>query len=393
MATTEVIIIGGGCTGAAIAYQLAAQGAGDVTLLERRTLGSGTTAQSSGIVRRHYSIPTLARMAHRSLQVFERFGEAVGGDVGFRRTGLLIGAREDDLEGLRASVAMQQEIGIETRMIGADDLRALEPRMAAEDLVGACYEPGAGSADPAAVTMAYARRARACGATIRQGARVASLLIDGGRIRGVTLGDGTRLGADAVVVASNIWSVPLLRAAGVDLPIRATRHPCILLQRPSTFGPPHTILFDFTNGLYLKPEATDLTLAGTLEDVDPAPVTDPDRFATAPSHAETDLLATRAAQRFPALAEATLQAGWAGLYDVSPDWQPAIGPAPGIDGLYCALGFSGHGFKLCPVVGEIVANMVLGRRQPDDLDLDLFRVDRFAAGALAESRYAYGIVG
>jgi glycine/D-amino acid oxidase-like deaminating enzyme len=393
MATADVLIVGGGCTGAAIAYQLATLGAGAVTLLERKTLGSGTTAQSSGIVRQHYSIPTLARMAQRSLHVFEHFDDAVGGDVGYRRTGLLIGARAEDLAGLSASVTMQQGLDIETHMISVDEVRALEPHMAAEDLVAACHEPGAGYADPAAVIMAYARRARALGATILQGAEVAALLIAGDRVRGVALRDGTRIDAGTVIVACNIWGVALLRAVGVDLPIHATRHPCILLQRPAAFGPPHMILFDFTNGLYLKPEGTDLTLAGSLEEVGAEMVADPDHFATVPSHAEIETLAARAAKRFPALTDATLQAGWAGLYDVSPDWQPVIGPAPGIAGLYCALGFSGHGFKLCPMVGKVVAGMVLGRPRPDDLDLSLFRADRFAAGTLAESRYAYGVIG
>ncbi|HWE61945.1 MAG TPA: FAD-binding oxidoreductase [Chloroflexota bacterium] len=390
---SDIVIVGGGCTGTSIAYHLAALGAGTVTLLERKTLGSGTTAQSSGIVRQHYSDPTLARMAQRSLRVFEHFDQMVGGEVGFRRTGLLIGAREEDLAGLRASVAMQQELGIDTRMIGHDDLRALEPRMSCDDLVAACYEPEAGYTDPAAVTMAYAQRARALGATIRQGAMVTALLVDGARIRGVELADGTRIGAGTVIVASNIWGVPLLRAAGLDMPIHATRHPCILLQQPPAFGPQHMILFDFTNGLYLKPEGADLTLAGMLEEAEDERIADPDHIAMRPSHAEAEALATRTAQRFPILADATLQAGWAGLYDVSADWQPAIGPAPGLDGLYCAIGFSGHGFKLCPMVGEIVAAMALGQPVPDDLDVDLFRVDRFTAGHLARSRYAYRIIG
>jgi sarcosine oxidase subunit beta len=222
---------------------------------------------------------------------------------------------------------------------------------------------------------------------------VTALLVHNAHVQGVALGDGTRLSAGTVIVANNIWGVPLLRAAGVELPIHATRHPCILLQQPPAFGPQHHILFDFTNGLYLKPEGSGLTLAGMLDEPEAEVIADPDRFAAVPSHAEAAALATRAARRFPALEDATLQAGWAGLYDVSADWQPVIGAAPGIDGLYCALGFSGHGFKLCPIVGDLVATMALGGALPDDLDLDLFRADRFAAGTIAQSRYTYAIIG
>ena len=387
------MIVGGGCIGTSIAYHLVLHSAGKVTLLERNTLGSGTTAQSSAIIRQHYSIATLARMAQRSQRVLEAFDAQVGGAIGFQLTGLLIGAREADLDGLRTSVAMQQSLGIDTRIIDLAELQALEPRMNCNDLVGACYEPGAGYADPAAVTLGYARQARALGAEIRQGAAVAALLVQGERVCGVELNNGEQLLAGTVIVAAGIWGVPLLQAIGVDLPIHATRHPCILLQRPADFGVRHAILFDFTNGLYLKPEGADLTLAGTLEEGEVATVADPDHFATRPTAAEEEGLAVRMADRFPALAEATLQAGWAGLYDVSADWQPVIGPVVTWEGLHCALGFSGHGFKLCPSVGEIVAAQLLHLPIPQGLDLSIFRADRFGSGDLTESRYTYGIIG
>ncbi|HVA90520.1 MAG TPA: FAD-dependent oxidoreductase, partial [Chloroflexota bacterium] len=154
MAGADIVIVGGGCMGASIAYHLALAGAGDITLLERGTLGSGTTGASSAIIRQHYGIPTLAAMAQRSLRIFQRFDELVGGDVGFRQTGLLIGARSEDLEALQASVTMQRGLGIDTRMVDREELRELEPRMTAHDLVGACHEPEAGYADPVATTMA-----------------------------------------------------------------------------------------------------------------------------------------------------------------------------------------------------------------------------------------------
>jgi glycine/D-amino acid oxidase-like deaminating enzyme len=391
LAGSDLLIVGGGCMGASIAYHLAKAGVGKVTLLERRTIGSGTTGASSAIVRQHYSLPTLADMAQRSLRVFQNFADMVGGDAGFRQTGLLIGARAEDLDGLAASVAMQQGLGIDTRMIDRHELGELEPRMTADDLIGACYEPEAGYADPVAVTMAYARAARAVGAQVLTNSPVQALLVEGGRARGVRLADGTELKAEIVIVAANIWSVSLLRAVGVDLPVHATRHPCILLQQPAGFGPQHAIFFDFTNGLYLRPEGATLTLAGTLDETE-AHAADPDRFQTTPSHEEAERFAIRAARRFPALENATLQSGYAGIYDVSADWQPIIGPMPGIEGLYGALGFSGHGFKLCPVVGELLADMVLGHETPA-IDRDLFRADRFAQGDLAPSRYAYNIIG
>ena len=261
--------------------------------------------------------------------------------------------------------------------------------MVTSDLLAACYEPEAGYADPIATTMAYARGAREGGAAILEQTPVAALWVERDRVRGVRLADGTAVEAETVIVAAGIWGVRLLGAAGIDLPVRPTRHPCILLRPPVDFGPPPPILFDFSNGLYLKPEGG-MILAGTLEESE-ADRVDPDRYNGMPSNDEQERFAARTARRFPALEDATLQSGWAGLYDVSADWQPIIGETA-IGGLFCAVGFSGHGFKLCPVVGEMVRDMVLRRPTPG-IDSGMFRPDRFTMGALAESRYAYGIIG
>jgi glycine/D-amino acid oxidase-like deaminating enzyme len=392
MATAaDILIIGGGCMGASIAFHLAQAHAGKVLLCERATFGAGTTGRSSAIVRQHYSLPMLARMAQQSLRTFQRFDEVVGGDVGFRQTGLLIIARSADLDGLRVTAAMHQGLGIDTRILDHAELHTLEPRMALDDLAGACYEPEAGYADPVATIMAYAQRARQLGATLRQQTRVASLLVQGDRVRGVLLDDGATLEAPIVIVAANIWSGALLREVGFELPVHATRHACILLQQPPDFGPQHAIVFDFSNGLYLRPDGADLTIAGTLDESE-AQVVNPDHYNALPTHAEAERFATDTARRFPVLAEATLTSGWAGIYDVSPDWQPIIDAVPGIEGLYCAAGFSGHGYKLCPAVGELVRDLVLGQATLET-DRDLFRADRFAGGALAPSRYTYGIIG
>lgn len=388
----DVVIVGGGCTGSSIAYHLARQRAGRIILLERQTIASGTTGLSTAVIRQHYSTPVLADMAHRSLMTFERFDDVVGGEAGFRRTGLIIGARAQDLDALRQSVDMQRDLGIETRIIDLDALRALEPRMVTTDLVAACFEAGAGYADPVATTTSFARRARDLGVVVREGHPVSAVLMRGGRVRGVRLGDGTEITAGSVVMAANCWSVPLLRDIGLECPVRPSRHVGVLYQQPPGFGPQHAIVHDFTNGLYLRPEGANLTLVGRLDEPPQETHVDPDHYRTTPTPDENVDHADRATRRFPALQDATQVSGWAGIYDISPDWQPLLGPAPGISGLYCAFGFSGHGFKLSPIVGESIANMVLGRATTG-LDLDIFRVDRFAAGALARGHYEYGIIG
>lgn len=390
--TADFVVIGGGCAGTSIAYHLASQRAGRVTLLERHTLASGTTGFSSAIVRQHYTVPVVARMAQRSLRVFQHFGEAIGGESGFRQTGLLVGARAQDLDHLRETVAMHHELGIDSRMIDLEQLQELEPRMSTTDLVAACYEPEAGYADPVATTQSFGRRARELGAQVREHSPVHSLLVQGDRVRGVRLQDGTQIEAPTVVVAANNWGVVLLRAVGVDLPVHPSRHACVLIQQPDGFGGQHPILLDMTNGLYLRPEGTDLTLAGTLDEPENEEPVDPDRYNAVPTHAEEADIAARICRRFPALQEGTVQSGWAGIYDISADWQPILSAIPGISGLFCALGFSGHGFKLSPVVGEMMANLMVGR-STEGIDMEIFRAERFVGGALAHSTYAFGIIG
>jgi glycine/D-amino acid oxidase-like deaminating enzyme len=388
----DVVIIGGGCAGSSIAYHLARARAGRVLLLERRSLASGTTGFSSAIVRQHYSTPVLAAMAQRSLRRFQHFAEEIGGEAGFRQTGMIMGAREQDLAALRTAVAMQQSLGIDTRMIDLAELHALEPRLSARDLVAACYETEAGYADPVATTTSFGRRARELGAQIREQSAVLSLRVESGRIRGVRLIDGTAIDADAVVVAANVWSVALLRDIGIDVPVRPSRHACILVQQPPSFGAQHAIFVDFSHGLYLRPEGADLTLIGTIDEPEQPHTLDPDSYRATPTPDEEARMAGGVANRFPILQHATLHAGWAGIYDVSADWQPLLGRVPGILGLYCACGFSGHGFKLSPMVGELMANLVL-EQDTADIDLDFFRIDRFVRGTSARGQYAYGILG
>lgn len=390
--TADYVIIGGGCAGTSIGYHLARLHAGRVVLLERNTLASGTTGFSSAIVRQHYSTPVVARMAQRSLAVFQHFTEIIGGESGFRQTGMLIGARAQDMDQLRVTIAMHHDLGIDSRLIDLSELRALEPRISTLDLVGACYEPAAGYADPVSTTVSFGHRARDLGADVREHSAVRSLLLHGDRIRGVRLQDGSEIEAPAVVVAANNWGVALLRDVGVDLPVHASRHACVLIQQPPDFGPQHAVFLDFTNGLYMRPEGPNLTLAGFLDEPDEEGSVDPDNYRTVPTPDEEAHMAAGIARRFPTLQDGTLQSGWAGIYDISADWQPILSAVPGIAGLFCALGFSGHGFKLSPAVGEVMANLMVGR-DTEGIDLEIFRADRFAQGALARGQYEYGIIG
>ena len=389
--TADILIIGGGVMGASIAYQLARQQAGRVVLLERQALASGTTGRSGAIVRQHYSNDFTIRMAKESLAIFQHFAEQVGGDCGFVSTGMLVLVDEQGADALRANVRMQQEQGINTRLIHADETHDIAPEYSGEGVTLACYEADAGVADPMATTCSFAQRARDDGADIREGVTVTHILQQQGRITGIRTVEGDIL-APTVVLAANVWSKRLAQGVGIPLPLMPTRHPMVSLRRPNDFGGRsgmHAVALDLTRGIYLRPDVGGVTLVGSTEDVLAA--SDPDAYAQGLSEHEIAHFREAAGACLPALTRAVPRGGWAGIYDDTPDYHPILDRIAPYDGLYCAVGFSGHGFKLSPTIGQWMAQYMLTGTKPDDMQH--FAYDRFARGQEIRPRYASGVLG
>lgn len=389
--TADVIIIGGGITGTSAAYQLAQRGH-RVTLLEKSYLAAGGTGRTVGLVRQHYSNETTIHMALRSLQVWQDFEQAVGGDVGWVTTGALFLVGPHDVDGLKANVALQQQVGVNTQFLDREAVRAFAPYLAVDDVGGAAYEPDSGCADGAMATRAYADRAKTLGATILQGVEVTAICTDGGRITGVDTSQGN-FSAPVVINAAGPWGARLARSVGYDTPVEVSRHQVAVFQRPESLATPqHPFIGDFIQGFYLRPETGRLTLSGSLEASEAANKADPDSYVETVDMDFTIAMADFTEHRVPAMCDAEIRKGWAGLYDVTPDWHPIIGPMPGLDGFICAYGWSGSGFKMAPVVGEMLADLATGdRRCP--IDAHLFRFERFAEDDLVTGRYAYSIMG
>ncbi len=382
----DVVIVGAGCTGTSAAWQLARRGAGRVLLLEKQALAAGGTGRSTAIIRTHYTHEALARMALAARRVFENFGEVVGGNCGFRRTGFLALNRARDREAVEANVVMHRSLGIDAHVLTPTDLQQLEPRLSTEEVGVAAWEPESGQADPHGTTTAFAEAARRAGAEVRIGPAALSLLTSGTRVVGVRTSEG-EIAAGTVVVAAGYRSKDLLAATGFDLPLTPVRHSIAILHRSTGFGPSHPVISDRVWGRYFMPESDELTLAGTTGPhegrVDPEVEAD-----YRPGDEELERLASGFLRRFKDEDAARLKGGWTGVYDCSPDLQPVLGPVPGIEGLHVAAGFSGHGFKLSPVVGELLAQRILDGRTAL-VDLALFRPSRFAENDPIVSPHPY----
>jgi sarcosine oxidase subunit beta len=397
MANPDVIVIGAGVIGASVAWHLAALGAREVLVVDRGQVGEGTSSQSSGILRTHYSVPSNVALARASWSVFERFAEYLGDDeasAGLVKCGYLIAAPEGQrLPALRASLAHQRASGIAVRELDAAEAASLLPIARFDDVALIGFEPEAGFADAYLVASAFARGARRRGARFMTGVAVQGLLRESGRegerVVGVRTAQGD-LHAGTVVSAQNIWSAELEAWSGVPMPVKAERHRVLALQGEPAYTPAMPVFKDLGSPgmLYCRSYGGRQMLVseGTAGEVLDAPDNEQ-------GDVSMDLVAEIGAQvteRFPSYESAGLASSWTGVYDVTPDWNPVLGPVPSLPGLVVAFGFSGHGFKLSPAVGRAIAQTVLGL--PTEVPLAPYTIERFGRGELLTGLYGQGAV-
>ena len=386
--TADAVIIGGGVMGCAIQYHLARLGVANTVLLERDVLGSGSTGRSQAICRMHYSNAVTTELAWQSLQVFADFDARVGGTSGFVNTGYLVVVNEADEGGLERNVAMQQELGVPTSVVSQDDLAQVAPMVTLYDDERAAWEPNSGYADPYQVTVSYAARAGEAGARILMRTPAAGIETQGDRVQAVVTADGDRIATDTVIVAAGPWSKQVLAGVGVDVPLIPVRHQIATVARPLERVPNHPTVGDISQSFSFRPDGSNFTTMGFGDDNEQS---DPDVYPQGLELSDAAIARGKLARRIPGMADAYYRGGWSGLFTTTPDWHPVLDAVPGVGGLYCGIGFSGHGFKLSPAIGKAVAELVVEGRARD-VDLTPLRFTRFAEGDLLESSYRYRVL-
>jgi glycine/D-amino acid oxidase-like deaminating enzyme len=372
----DVVIVGGGVTGTSIAFHLARAGVRDIVVLERRFLAAGGTGRSVGIIRQLYPTAEMTRMVLRSLDVYRGFDEVVGGDAGYVGCGALIAVGEPMRAQLERVLALQRPLGVRAELLTPAEAARVEPRIDPSSLASVVYEPASGYADPTAVTLAYAAAARRLGVTVEQGQEVTTILRRGDQVAGVATAGGDVIAAPVVVNAAGLWSPGLASQAGIELPIVIGRHPVFIVERDPGFGPPHLVFLDLGGGAYVRPETGGLTLTGSLTDDERRHPVDPELLGSEAGFGEATEALERSSRAMPRLAEARYRQGYVGAFDITPDWMPILGQTP-LTGLWIAAGLSGHGFKLAPAIGEMMAALITGA--PPPVSAAPFRFDRFAA--------------
>ena len=377
MEAFDVGIVGAGVHGASAAYHLASRGV-STAIFERTTPAGGPTGASSAICRAYYTNTFLARAAHESIEMLERFEELTGVDAGFRRTGLLFLHPPEDEEAVRASASRLIELGIATELLDEDRLAAAYPAFDLGGIGIGAFERDAGYADPHATTEGLFRKAVELGARARLRVTVTGLSTGSGGVV-VTTDDGEETSCDRVLIAAGPWTKPLAAQVGAELALTVERHVVATFRWAG--AEPVVAHGDLIGGYYFRPEGEDLYLVGPVH---AAAQADPDAFDHEIREDEIRALASAVATRVPHLEVSEFHGGWASLYDVSPDWQPMIGEvAPNV---FVDAGTSGHGFKLAPALGRHVADLVSGA---PDLDAGLAEFDpfRFEVGSVLAAGY------
>ncbi len=362
--------------GASIAFHLARRGE-QVLLLEKRHIASGATGHSGAIVRQHYESRIGMRLARESLGFFQRFEQETGSSCDFRTTGFLSGTRERDLPAFEALFQLLRSEGVRVERLSPGDARSLEPQMDVGDVIEVMHDSDAGYADPIATAAGFASAASRAGAVILENHPIRGVAVGKDQVLGVRMGGGKVVAANRVLLAAGNWTPELAGRVGVRLPIRFVKGQVVILRRPVGFGAAPKIHFDFYANTYSRPEGEKDVLVGYMD-------TDPRK--TVRNHVLSDDsiptttvrdLRKRLAKRFPIMARAQPRGGWAGVYDVTPDSYPIV-DRMGPEGLFVAAGFSGHGFKLSPEIGRLLAEYLATGRRPDPLRA--LRASRFEEG-------------
>jgi sarcosine oxidase subunit beta len=368
----EVVIVGGGAMGTSIAFHLAEAGVRDVVLLERDELGTGSTCKAAGGVRAQFSDRINIELGARSLEAFARFGERPGQEIDLHRVGyLFLLSTPADVASFERDVALQNEMGVDSRIISVAEAKKLSPLIETDGLLAAAWSPDDGHCTPESVVLGYATAARRHGATLFTGVTVTGMERSGDLVRIVRTDRGD-ITAGTVICAAGAWSAAVGDMAGSALPVTPLRRQIIFTEPMPDLAEVVPFTIDFASTYYFHREGRGLLMG--MSD----PVQEPG-FHLGYSDDWLPRLGAAIERRAPGLLDVGLCNGWAGLYEVTPDHNAIIGRSTTTQNFLYATGFSGHGFLQAPAVGEVVRDLYLDREPV--VDVSPLTADRFADGA------------
>jgi sarcosine oxidase subunit beta len=376
--TADIVIIGAGAIGSSIAYHLAKRGARDVVVLERETVGSGSTSKAAGGIRVQFGTRVEVEFSLRSIEFFTRFEDEMGVPCDYRREGyLILLSDEADLARYRRNVELQTSLGADVRILKPDDARAIVPELSLDDVLAAAWGPMDGYASPNDVVQAYATQARARGVRIIEGAPVTAIELTGDRVTAVLTPEG-RIETPLVVNAAGPQAPLVGRMVGLDLPVDPRRRHIFVTDEFAGVRHPMPLVIDRKSGFYCRSEQRQILMSAG----DVGATTE---FTAAVDWSMLDQAVDKAVRRIPALEGASIRHAWAGLRPLTPDEHAILDWAPGVRGLYLTIGFCGHGFQHSPATGQVVSELLTGA--PPSIDITDLAISRFAAGSTPHAHH------
>jgi sarcosine oxidase subunit beta len=367
--TAPVVIVGAGCIGSSIAYQLARRGVKGVVVLEKEPFaGAGSTSKAAGGIRAQFSNPLNVQISMRSIAGFERFAEEMETDPVFFQVGyLFLLSDEARWEAYQRQAEMQRGFGLPVQTLSPQQAKDLVPALNVEDVLGATFCPKDGLASPHEITQGYVAQGRKLGVRYEFGRPARGLLMEGGRVTGVQTESGP-IATPMVVNAAGPHAAEVAAWAGVELPVAPVRRHCFTTEPMDWITESLPMVVDMKSGVYMHRESGGLLLGYANPE-------EPVGFNTTVDWDFLERIVEPAMHRIPALEQAEVSNGWAGLYETTPDHNAVLGPPQGVTGLMLANGFSGHGLMHAPAVGELISEWIVDGRP--SLDLHPLRLERF----------------
>jgi sarcosine oxidase subunit beta len=377
--TADILIIGGGCMGASIAYHLARRRAGKIVLLEReKFLAMGSTGRNAGGVRYQFSTPVNIQLSIYSLDIIARFEEIFGVSAEYHPLGyLFLLTSTDEVAHFQQNIALQKSLGVQdVRFLSTDDISKLAPHVNLEGVLGGSICPRDGTADPYTVTQTYGSEAKKHGVDIETDTNVIMVETKNGHVARVVTDKGA-IETNVVVNCAGPWAAKVGAMVGLDIPIVPLRRQFFNTDAIPEIPRDHPFVIEFATSLYFHPDHPGLLVGMSNRQETPSELDAEYPYAIdEPFHFET---LERALYRLPLLENARVTKQMAGLYEVTPDAHPILGESRDVPGFFICAGFSGHGFQHSPGAGKVMSEMIL-EGAPKTIDVSMLDLERFREG-------------
>ncbi|MCE5234596.1 MAG: FAD-binding oxidoreductase [Eubacteriales bacterium] len=370
----DVVILGAGISGCAIAYNLAARGVKNIVVLERRYICAGSTGACGAGVRMQWGTEMNCLLARESIEFYERANEILeyDGDVEFKQKGyLLISDSERELLQFQKNIAVQNRCGIPSRMVSLAEAKQIVPHLNTDVLKGAAFCEKDGFLNPFLTTDAFYRAAKRMGVEFYTETEATGFRIENGQMKAVLTTNG-EIETRVIVNAAGGRSKLVADMAGVELPVYSERHQILVTEPVEPMQGP--MVMSFGLNLYVQQSPHGSFIMGRGDENEPR-----DLRVSSGWHFLEEMAKTIVTV-LPPVGKLRVIRQWAGLYNMSPDRQPIYDKSEHVEGLYTACGFSGHGFMFGPITGRVMADMILN--ESTGLDVSCLSLKRFETGSL-----------